>query len=136
VREINQITGAIIETACHVHTSLGPGLLESVYESVLAELLTRRGFSVKRQMSVPLEFEGVRLKEAFRVDLFVEDTVVVELKSVETLPPVCIKQLLTYLRLLDAPVGLVLNFGANTMREGIRRVAHRLPSPEPASVQP
>ncbi|HEU4558537.1 MAG TPA: GxxExxY protein [Longimicrobium sp.] len=125
---MRDITGEIVDAAYHVHTRLGPGLLESVYEAVMAEVLGRRGLSVERQMCVPLEFEGARLAEAFRVDLFVEKLVVVELKSVETIPPVCTKQVLTYLRLLNAPVGLLLNFGARTMKEGIRRIAHRVPA--------
>ena len=126
MRDINEITGAIVDAAYHIHTRLGPGLLESVYEAILAETLLRRGFEIERQKRVPLQFEGIRFEEAFRADVIVDGQVLVELKSVERLAPVCAKQVLTYLRLLDLPVGLLINFGANTMKEGIQRIAHRI----------
>jgi len=127
MREINEITGEVVEAAYHIHTRLGPGLLESVYEAVLAQMLVRRGFRVERQARVPIEFDGLHFDEAFRADLIVDGKVLVELKSVETMSPVFAKQVLTYLRLLDLPVGLLINFGASTMKEGIRRIAHRAP---------
>jgi iron complex transport system substrate-binding protein len=124
VREVNEITGEIVDAAYGIHTRLGPGLMESVYETVLARVLERRGFKVERQRVVSFEYDGVRFDEGFRVDLLVDDRVVVELKSVERIAPVHPKQLLTYLRLLNVRVGLLLNFGAPRMKEGIRRVVN------------
>ena len=132
-REIDDITGEIVDAAYKLHTRLGPGLLESVYEMVLAKEMERRGLRVQRQRAVSFEFDGLRFEEAFRVDLLVEDVVVVELKSVETLAPVHSKQVLAYLRLLNLPVGLLLNFGAATMKEGLHRVVNDyVPSPSAA----
>jgi iron complex transport system substrate-binding protein len=103
-------------------------LLESVYEVVLARSLERRGYKVERQKTIRFEYDGMIFEEGFRVDLFVEDRVVVELKSVEKLAPVHGKQLLTYLRLMRLPVGLLINFGGNTLKEGLHRVVNNLPS--------
>jgi len=114
----------IIDAACMVHTKVGPGLLESVYEAILAKEITRRGLVVERQKSLPIFWEGEPLVEEFRVDLLVNGTVLVELKSTETMHPVHPKQLLTYLRLSGLPVGLLLNFGQARMREGIKRIAN------------
>jgi GxxExxY protein len=127
MKELDEITGAVVDAAVKIHQSLGPGLLESVYEVVLARDLERRGLRVERQKSVPFEYDGLRFDEGLRVDLLVEGCVVVELKSVEKLAPVHGKQLLTYLRLLNLQVGLLLNFGAGTMREGLHRVVNNLP---------
>jgi len=123
-REIDEITGQIVDAAYKLHSGLGPGLLESVYELVLARELERRGFGVERQKPVSFEFDGLHFEDAFRVDLLIEGSVVVELKSVETLAPVHPKQVLTYLRLLNLPVGLLINFGAATMKEGLHRVVN------------
>jgi GxxExxY protein len=128
--EIDQITGEVVDAAFKLHTRLGPGLLESVYEIVLARELERRDLTVERQKPVSFEFDGLRFDDAFRVDLLIEECVVVELKSVETLAPVHSKQILTYLRLLNLPVGLLINFGAATMKEGLHRVVNNYqPSP-------
>jgi len=127
MRDLDEITGAVIEAAVKIHQGLGPGLLESVYEAILARDLERRGFRVERQKPFSFEYDGMRFEEGFRVDLLVEDTVVVELKSVEKLAAVHSKQLLTYLRLLDLRVGLLLNFGAATLKEGLHRVVNHLP---------
>ena len=124
MRDANVITGEIVDAAYGIHTRLGPGLLESVYETLLENALTQRGFTVARQVPVPFEFDGLRFDEGFRVDLLVEDRVVVELKSVERAAPVHSKQLLTYLRLLNLRVGLLINFGAPTLKEGVRRVVN------------
>ena len=126
MRDLNAISGKIVDAAFHIHSTLGPGLLESVYEVILAHELGKRGLKVERQKPVPIEFEGIRFDEGFRADLIVEDCVVVELKSVEELSRVHSKQLLTYLRLLDYRLGLLINFGAPVIKEGIRRVANRL----------
>ena len=124
MRDVNLITGQIVDAAYRLHTRLGPGLLESVYEAVLARSLEQRGLHVERQKPVSFEFDGMRFEDAFRVDLLVENLVVVELKSVEKLVPVHPKQVLTYLRLLDLPVGLLINFGAATLKDGVRRISN------------
>jgi len=121
---INEITAIIIDAACKVHTGVGPGLLESAYEAILAKELTKRGLIVERQKPFPIFWEGEPLVEEFRVDLLVSGTVIVELKSTEMMHPVHPKQLLTYLRLSGLPVGLLLNFGQARMKEGIKRIAN------------
>ena len=135
MRDINEITGIIIDAAIGIHRELGPGLLESVYQSVLAAELRRRGLRVERNVAVDFEFNGMYFRDALRIDLLVEDTVIVELKSVERLAPVHPKQLLTYLRLTRRPVGLLLNFGAATLKEGIKRVVNDYQGP-PLSPRP
>ncbi|MEJ2186685.1 MAG: GxxExxY protein [Gemmatimonadota bacterium] len=122
--ELNAITGAVIEAAVGIHTRLGPGLLESVYEIILARDLARRGYRVERQKPVSFEFEGLAFDNAFRVDLIVQSAVIVEVKSVAVLPPVYEKQVLTYLRLLDLRVGLLLNFAVPLLKQGIRRIVN------------
>ncbi|MGO9017295.1 MAG: GxxExxY protein [Syntrophobacteraceae bacterium] len=131
--EIDGITGQVVDAVFKLHTRLGPGLLESVYELVLVRELERRGLMVERQKPVSFEFDGLRFEDAFRVDLLVEGCVVVELKSVSTLAPVHSKQILTYIRLLNLPVGLLINFGAATMREGLHRVVNNYQPPCSAS---
>jgi GxxExxY protein len=118
----NEITGEIVDAAYHLHTRIGPGLLESIYEAVLARTLEHRGLQVERQKPIVFEFEDMRFDEAFRADLLVESRVLVELKSVERLAPVHPKQVLTYLRLLDLPIGLLINFGAARMQDGVHRI--------------
>lgn len=130
--EIDEITGQVVDAAVKLHTRVGPGLLASVYELVLASELELRGLMVERQKPVSFEFDGLRFEDAFRVDLLVEGCVVVELKSVETLAPVHSKQVLTYIRLLNLPVGLLINFGAATMKEGLRRVVNNYQPPSSA----
>ena len=125
-RELDDVTGAVVDVAVKLHQGLGPGLLESVYEAVLARDLVRRGLKVERQKVVRFEYEGMEFEEGLRVDLLVEGCVVVELKSVEKLAPVYKKQVLTYLRLMELPVGLLLNFGAPTMKEGLQRIVNNL----------
>jgi iron complex transport system substrate-binding protein len=122
--ETDELTGMIVDTAFHIHRDLGPGLLESVYELVLAAALQRRGLKVERQKPVAFTYDGMAFDEGFRVDLLVEERVVVELKSVEKLAPVHAKQLLTYLRLMKLPVGLLINFGAGTLKEGVHRIVN------------
>ena len=113
-----------MDCAIRIHRELGPGLLESVYEMVLAAALERRGYNVDRQKPIDIEFDGMRFAAAFRVDLLVDDRLVVEIKSVEKLAAIHAKQTLTYLRLLKQPVGLLLNFSGETMKEGIRRLVN------------
>ena len=122
----NEIARGIVASAYTVHVKLGPGLLKSVYEAVLAYELQHRGLRVGRRVPVPVVYETMRFDEGFRLDLLVEDTVIVELKSVETIQPVHKKQLLTYLRLSDKRLGLLINFGAPLIRDGISRVVNRL----------
>jgi GxxExxY protein len=129
MHEINVITGQVVDAAYRLHSRLGPGLLESVYESVLARLLEQSGFSVERQKPISFEFDGLRFDEAFRADLLVASRVLVELKSVEQLAPVHHKQVLTYLRLLDLPLGLLINFGAPLLKEGVHRIVNTRSSP-------
>jgi GxxExxY protein len=127
MRELDDITNAIISEAIRIHRDLGPGLLESVYEAVLARSLEKRGLHVQRQTMIRFEYDGMIFEGGFRTDLIVDHQVIVELKSVEKLAPVFAKQLLTYLRLTNRRVGLLLNFGANTLTEGLRRVVNNLP---------
>jgi GxxExxY protein len=124
MKNLNYISGQIVDAAVHVHTRLGPGLLESVYERILAYELEKRGLTVERQVPVPVVYDNLRFEEGFRADLIVEKAVVVELKSVEAFAPVHGKQLLTYLKLLDARLGLLINFGAPLLKDGIKRVAN------------
>jgi GxxExxY protein len=124
MRDVNEVTREIVDAAYSVHSRIGPGLLESVYEALLGREVEQRGFTVRRQMPVPLEVDGLRFEEAFRVDLLVDQRVIVELKSAERLLPVHTKQVLTYLRLMNLEVGLVINFGGATLKEGLRRVVN------------
>ena len=128
MKELDEITGAIVDAAMKIHMELGPGLLEAVYEAVLARALERRGFCVERQEAIRFEYDGMVFEEGFRTDLLVEGRVVVELKSVEKLAPVHGKQVLTYLRLMNLPVGLLINFGAATLKEGLHRIVNHLPN--------
>ena len=119
---IEGLARSAIECGLAIHRDLGPGLLESAYEVLLAESLLRRGLHVERQKSVSLLHNEIRIDDAFRADLLVEGQLLIELKSVETLAAVHSKQVLTYLRLLNLPLGLLMNFGAATFKEGVHRV--------------
>ena len=122
----NEVATQVVDAAYKVHTTLGPGLLESVYETVLAFELEKRGLRVSRQTAIPVKYETVELDEGFRADLIVEGAVILELKSVEKIAAVHKKQLLTYLRLADIRLGLLINFGAELIRDGITRVVNGL----------
>ena len=124
MRDIDEITGEIVDTAYRLHSHLGPGLLESVYEAVLARRLEQRGLRVERQKPISFEFDGLRFEEGFRADLIVEERVLIELKSIEKLAPVHSKQVLTYLRLLNLPVGFLMNFGEAHLRDGLKRIVN------------
>jgi len=113
----NEISGDIVDAAYKVHTRLGPGLLESVYEEVLAYELTVRGHKVQRQVPIAIRYETLTFEVGFRADLRVDELVIVELKSIEQVAPVHKKQLLTYLRLADMSLGLLVNFGANRIKD-------------------
>jgi len=124
--QLDEITGIVIDESIRIHRELGPGLLESVYEVVLARALQRRGLQVERQKVVKFEYDGMVFDEGLKVDLLVEGCVVVELKSVERLAPVHSKQTLTYIRLMKLNVGLLINFGGETLKEGLKRIVNQL----------
>ena len=117
----NEIGDRIIESAIYIHRQLGPGLLESVYETILARILTKKGLNVQRQVSIPIEFEGELFDESFRADQIIEGKVIIELKSVEVLHSSHKKQLLTYMKLTKMKLGYILNFGESLMKDGIIR---------------
>jgi len=122
----NAIAHEIVDAAYKVHKALGPGLLESVYEVILARELTTRGLSVQRQCAVPIVYEGCCFEEGFRADLMVEDKIIVEIKSISTVAPVHKKQLLTYLRLSNKRLGLLINFNEFLIRDGVTRLVNGL----------
>jgi GxxExxY protein len=122
----NEIASQIVDVAYKIHVKFGPGLLESVYEALLIHELRKRGLCVEAQKPIPIMYEGVNLEIGFRADLIVEDKVIVEIKSVEAVMPVHKKQLLTYLRLTDKRLGLLINFGENLIKDGITRVVNKL----------
>jgi len=124
VPSLEELASIAVDCGFHIHKDLGPGLLESVYEAVLAEALSQRGLGVARQQSVPISFRGITLPEAFRADIVIENSLVIEVKSVERNTPVHAKQLLTYLRLMKQPLGLLMNFGCETFRDGVKRVVN------------
>ena len=126
----NQIAKEVVDAAVKVHTKLGPGLLESVYEAVLTRELEQRGLRVERQVLVSIEYDGAKFDEGFRADIIVEGQVILELKSVEQLAKVHHKQLFTYLKLANKRLGLLLNFGAVLMKEGIKRIANGMEDTE------
>lgn len=132
MRDIDAITGDVIDLAVRLHRDLGPGLLESVYETVLAGKLVQLGYSVVRQKPIDIEFEEMKFEAAFKIDLIVDNRLLIELKSVESLNAAHAKQLLTYLRLTKQPVGLLINFGGATLKEGLRRIVNNhTPSASP-----
>ena len=122
----NEAARQIVDVSYKMHTTFGPGLLESVYEAVMAYELQKRGFRVLRQQAIPVVYESIRMDIGFRADLIIEDKVVVEIKSVEAINPVHKKQLLTYLRLLDKRLGLLINFNVELIKDGITRVVNHL----------
>lgn len=125
----NAIGKIVVDVAIQIHRELGSGLLESVYEVVLAKELENRGLSVRRQVPVPIAYRGIRFDEGFRTDIIVEDRVILELKSIEQVAKVHSKQTLTFLRLTGLRLGFLLNFGAALMKDGIERVVNGLPEP-------
>jgi GxxExxY protein len=123
---VNEITGQIIDAAMRVHSALGPGLLESAYQACLAYEIRRRKLSVSTQIELPVVYERVRLDVGYRIDLLVEQIVVVELKAVRKLKPIHDAQLLSYLKLSGHPVGLLINFHELHLRDGVRRMVNNL----------
>jgi len=122
----NEIAKSVLDAAFRIHRELGPGLLESVYEAVLARDLSRKGFTIVRQQAVPIRFEELKFDEGFRADLVVNGLVILELKSVEKLNPVHAKQVLTYLKLMELKLGLLINFNEALLKDGIKRVVNGL----------
>ena len=122
----NEVTRKIIEVAIEIHKTLGPGLFESVYEKCLEYELTNAGLDVKRQKSLPMRYKDLSFQEAFRIDLLVENKVIVEVKSVEKIAPVHHAQLLTYLRLTNLKCGLLINFNNFLLKDGVKRVVNNL----------
>ncbi|MDR2982140.1 MAG: GxxExxY protein [Puniceicoccales bacterium] len=123
-KDKEDIARIVVDCSYQLHIELGPGLLESVYEKVLAKMLVDRGLIVRQQIPVPISVMGMNFDEGFRADILVNDILLLELKSVENLAPVHAKQLLTYLRLMKLPLGLLINFGAATFKEGIKRIVN------------
>ncbi len=124
--ELNKISGDIVDSAICVHKKFGPGLLENVYEVALAHELSKRGYEVKRQSTLPVIVDDIKLDVGFRIDLLINDQVVIEAKAVETLHPVHFAQTLTYLRLLNLQLGLLINFNTTLLKDGIKRVVNNL----------
>ena len=124
-KNVEELSAIVVDCAYKLHVEAGPGLLESVYEVVLAKMLEERGLHVKRQVPVPIQLMGLKFDEGFRADLIVDGLLLVELKSVENFAPVHAKQVLTYLRLLKMPLGLLMNFGAATFKEGVKRIVNQ-----------
>ena len=122
----NEVSKIVVDAALKVHRALGPGLLESVYEITLAHELRSRGLEVQRQLSIPIRYENIVFDEGFRADLVVEQKVIIEIKSLEAVGRVHKKQVLTYLRLADMRLGLLINFGAELIRDGVTRLVNGL----------
>src|SRR5258708_4304114 len=119
---VNQVSGAIVSCAMHVHSVLGPGLLESAYQGCLAYELRKRGFDVASQVGLPVVYEGEKIELGYRIDLIVQNLVIVEVKSVEAIHPVHQAQLLSYMRLSGIGVGLLINFYVTHLRDGIKQI--------------
>ena len=121
---LERLATTVVDCGFAIHRDLGPGLLESAYEMILAEEIRERGIEVSRQVAVPLRYKSVVVDNAFKIDLLIEDRLIVELESIERLLPVHGKQVLTYLRLMNLPLGLLMNFGEEVFRTGVRRIAN------------
>lgn len=124
--ELNQISGAIIDSAMKVHTALGAGMLESTYEICLIHELKKRGLNVQSQLALPVVYDGIKLNAGYRIDLLVENEVIVELKAVERIMPIHEAQLLSYLKLSKKKLGLLLNFNVVHLKNGIKRMVNNI----------
>lgn len=122
--EIEALARVAVDCGYHLHREIGPGLLESVYEALMVASLRERGLAIQRQVEVPIKFKGVVVDNAFKADLIVEGRLLIELKSTERIAAVHPKQVLTYLRLLDMPLGLLMNFGQATFKDGLQRIVN------------
>ena len=127
--ELNEISGIIVDRSLHIHRKLGPGLLESVYQRILAYELRKADLQVETEVPIPVEWDGNVMDESFRADLIVNGRVLVELKSLEIIQPVHQKQVLTYLKLTQLQLGLLINFGAALLKDGLHRIANNIPEP-------
>ena len=123
--ELNEVTGQIVDAAIKVHSALGPGLLESAYEACLMHELIKRGLRVQAQVPLPVNYDGLQLEVGYRIDLLVADAVIVELKAVEQLNPIHEAQLLSYLRLANRPLGLLINFNVLHLKDGVKRMINK-----------
>jgi GxxExxY protein len=121
-QKVEEVAKAVVDAAFKVHTTLGPGLLETVYEVCLVHELHRRGLRVETQVALPIEYDGFKLDAALRLDLVVEDRLIIELKAVESLLPIHMAQMMTYLKLTRRSLGLLINFNVSRIKDGIRRV--------------
>ena len=122
--KLEELARTVVDCGYHLHRDIGPGLLESVYEILLCAELEARGVRVQCQLAVPIEHRGILIENAFRADILIEDSLLIELKSTEMHAPVHAKQLLTYLRLMKLPLGLLINFGCASYKDGVRRIAN------------
>ena len=122
--QTNDITGQIVDAAMNVHTALGPGLLENAYEACLAHELEKRGLEVERQKELPIQYDGQTIDAGYRLDLLVDNTVIVELKAVADIAPIHHAQIISYLKLGKKPVGLLINFNVQRLKDGIKRFAN------------
>lgn len=127
----NEIAAVVVDAAYRLHTGLGPGIFEIVYEVALAHELRKSGYSVERQVPIPITWDGLQFDEGFRADLIIDRCVIVEIKSIAALDAVHSKQVLTYLRLMDKRLGLLLNFGEQLIKHGIKRIANGMPEGQP-----
>jgi GxxExxY protein len=122
--DVEALASIVVDCGFHLHKDVGPGLFESVYETVLAERLTKRGLVVERQKQIAFRIDDIDFVDGFRIDLLINGKLLIELKSLETLAPVHTKQVVTYLRLMNLPLGLLMNFGAAQFRGGIKRIVN------------
>jgi GxxExxY protein len=122
--DIERLISTVVDCGYHLHRNVGPGLLESVYETVLAKRLSDLGLLVERQKPIAIEIDGIAFGDAFRADLLIEQRLLIEIKSVERLVPLHTKQLLTYLRLMNLPLGLIINFGGDLFKDNVKRVTN------------
>ncbi len=122
--ELEQIAKDVVDASMKLHMALGPGPLESVYTVILQKKLQERGYQIEREVPIPIEYEGIQFELGFRADLIINGCFIVELKSVEKLAPVHAKQLLTYLKVTDTRLGLLINFGEALLKDGIKRIAN------------
>ena len=123
-RDVEELSALVVDCGYKLHVEAGPGLLETVYEVVLARMLMQQGLKVERQVPVPIKLFGMTFEEGFRADIIVENRLLIELKSVENLLSVHSKQVITYLRMLKLPLGLLINFGAPTFKDGCKRIVN------------
>jgi len=122
----NEISKIVVDVCYNIHTTLGPGIFESVYENILEYELIERGLNITRQQPIPVIWKGIKFDQGFRADIIVENKVIVEIKSIEAIAPVHQKQLLTYLRLTELKLGLLVNFNEELIKNGIQRIVNNL----------